>query len=267
MSALSLLWAGTVGLLTVNLALPVAAQSVPAPKWCVEILKSQPEPTPIIELFTLVQKFIPPQGEFETTTEYLDKLQAMLPALRTSMVTAFGTSRVIAVVPIGTKYEPDVGFFDIRFGSLFPTTSLRDIRPKPLVQAGYEVVAVESRRVAYGEYNAQNAFGANTTVASETREEYGVALLNLRLAQSTSWLKSNLALQMKPEEAAAIAGKLSVIVVGEVTTPGIIESSARSTPTLQHPADVTTLQKYVTLNAACGAIVARDTRKLLYQLN
>lgn len=243
------------------------AQFASAPAWCSDILESNPKVTPIAELYERASQSIQPKGEFETDAAFKKRVDEALPLLQTWLVSATGTSRIIVAAPIKTSYEADMGYFSVGYVSKWPITGPNDFPTKVPVPPGFEAVAVESNKRAADEYVGQNAYGATRLVNAEGRDEYGVAILNLRLTTATSWIRPHFIVRMSPEDAAAIGGKLSVLLVGELTAPGILQASVHSKPTLQTPYEVFTNKRYVTINASCGGVIARESGALLHRLN
>jgi len=230
--------------------MPLAqAQVMSAPEWCAEFLDSKPHPAPIVNLFERVRDAIPAKGEPEAMADFEQRLEVGLLALRTELVGAYGSSRIVIQAPVAARYDPDRGLFDVRRIAIIPSTGWGEAGPS-IPQPGYDQVVVETRPVQSG-----------------MQDEYGVALVNFPLAKAASWLRAHFVVSMPPERAAAIGGKISVLIVGDLAAPGIVESVFRKAPTRRNPNDVTIKRHYVAMTAACGAVVATSTREVLHRLN
>lgn len=246
---------------------PVQAQPVPAFRWCVDILSARPTPTPIVDLYDRVRGAIEPKEEFETTAAFDARGEGALQKIKLSLIRDFGSGRIVALAPITAPYDADRGSFTIGSRSGMPITGQNYFQTKAMEQPAFELIAIENRPRTSGEYVAQNAYGAASVVKSETQDEFGVALPDMIMAKRTSWLRRHFILPMPPAQAKAIGGKLSILIVGDLALPGVVDGRWRQLPTLQNPKDVTTVKRYVTLTNACGAIVATDTREILDRLN
>ena len=225
------------------------AQVMPAPEWCAEILDSKPRPAPIANLFERVRDAIPAKGESETTTDFEQQLDVVLLALGTSLVPVYGSSRIVIQAPVAARYDPDRGLFDVRRIAIIPSTGWGEAGPS-VPQPGYDQVVVETRTVRPG-----------------VQDEYGVALVNLQPAKAAGWLQAHFVVPILPERVAAIGRKISVLIVGDLAAPGIVESVFRKAPTRRNPNDLTINRHYVAMTAACSAVVATSTREVLHRLN
>jgi hypothetical protein len=246
---------------------PAKAQTRPAAQWCADILGSRPTPTPIVDLYNRVRGGIEPKGEFETTGAFELRVEGAIQKIKAALIHDYGSSRVVAMAPIHAPYDADKEFFTV--GSMLgeALTGSNIFETETSIRQDFELVAVESRPRHKDDYVGQNAYGATRVVRAEKSDEYGIALPELRLIKSTSWLRRRFIIPLPPERAQALGGRLSVLIVGELGQPGAIDGYWRSSPTLQNPQDVTINKRYVALKNACGAIVATDTREILSRLN
>lgn len=224
------------------------AQVMSAPEWCAEFLDSKPHPAPIVNLFERVRDAIPAKGESEAMADS-SSASKLACSLRTALVGAYGSSRIVIQAPVAARYDPDRGLFDVRRIVIIPSTSWGEAGPS-VPQPGCDQVVVETRPVQSG-----------------MQDEYEVALVNLPLAKAASWLRVHFVVPISPERAAAIGGKISVLIVGDLAPPGIVESVSRKAPTSRNPNDVTIKRHYVAITTACGAVVATSTREVLHRLN
>jgi hypothetical protein len=237
-------------------------QIAPAPKWCAELLNTKPEPNRIVNLYDRVRAGMEPKGQFETTPAYERRTAEAL-----SKLAAAG--RVVVVAPIYAPYDADKQSFDVGKPSGEPLTgfsSLSALRVAMFKPHEHDTVTIDRRERGASEYQGQNAYGATVNITKRTVDDYGVALINLPV-KGPNWLRRRFALPMPPERAAAIQGKLSAMIVGDLSRPGLIEETFRTKPTFQSPKEVIADLHYVTMTAACGAIIATETRELLHRLN
>ena len=242
---------------------PSQAQTVPAPKWCVDILESKPKPMPIVELLERIRAGLPIKDPYDATAAFDLRLGEALATVRMALASTYGSSRVVVQAPISASYEADRGFFDVR-GIATSASAGPGEPPDPSApRQGYDQVVIETR----GGTDGRVADGASRTAQGGERHEYGAALVNLRLANANSWLQGHFTVPVTRERAAGIDGKISVVIVGELMAPGIIENVSRQAPTAGNPNEVTTNRHYVALNAACGAVIATKTGELLQRLN
>lgn len=249
----------------VLMAAEAFAQKVPAPRWCADLLARNPASTAIIDLYGRVRAAIPPKGEFETTADFERRAKEQLVGLNAYLAEGGGLGRVVVSAPVMSRYDADKGQFVVGILSMLPMTGLNELQTKSGALLRYDAIAVEGRQTSAGEYVAQNAYGVTRNVASETREQFGVALTNL--VQETSWLRGQVAIPVKPNRAAEYSGKLSALIIGDLVPPGTVEGYSRVRPTVQNPKDLLINKHYVTISASCGGIIATDTGELLYRLN
>lgn len=245
----------------------VHAQKPSAPKWCTDILAKNPTPTSIPDVYDRTKAAVQPKGEFETTAEFEQRAQKIFLSLKASSGDPASGGHIVVSAPAISTYDADKGQFQVGLLSILPITGPNELQTTSGALVQYELVATEGRHVSSGEYLAQNAHGVTRTVISETRDQYGVALANLRPSKNSSWLRGTFTLKMAPKQAAAIDGKLRVLIIGDLTSPGTIDGISRSRPTVQNPMDVLVNKRYVAMTAVCGGIVAAGTGELLHRLN
>jgi hypothetical protein len=231
------------------------------------MLSTKPKPTPVVDLYNQVRGVVSSKGEFETTAAFNKRAEEALSKFRAHLEETHGSGHVVVIAPIYSKYEPDKGFFDVGANSsIWPITGWSELWPKPYERVNYDVVMVQRDMKPPSTYVGQNVYGAKKDIVVRTGTEYGAALVNMA-AKPSSWLRGHFVVEMKPERAASINGKISALIIGDLTVPGAIDGVLRSTPTMQRPFDDTIDQHYVTMTAECGAVVATSTLEMLHRLH
>jgi hypothetical protein len=171
------------------------------------------------------------KGEFETTTAYRERIDAM-------------GGRVIAG---SIKLGDVVGFVpsDAVLSMLSEQYNADDqtLRIDDYIADGHQMVGgafianqkLETNRKFHRTYEASNAYGKTVAVDSSTWDTCAIAFVNVPHMSSPSANALSTTIQMTPDEARAARGNIAKIFVGNLAAPYRADFSDYLKPTIDSP--------------------------------